>query len=137
MSTVGLVIAGCSVALALYAGLVIALIVAGHRTDARALAGFVPDCVVLFGRLLRDSRVSPARKLLLGALVLYLVMPLDLIPDFIPVVGQLDDAIVVAIALRLFLRGSGGELLTEHWPGPQRSGRMLLRLVGNTGTDPA
>ncbi len=62
----------------------------------RALVRFVPDCLVLFRRLAADPRVPRRRKLLLAALAGYLVFPLDLIPDFLPVIGQLDDAFVIA-----------------------------------------
>ena len=102
----------------------------GRRTDARAWAGFVPDCVILFTRLARDRRVSRRHKWLLVALVGYLSLPFDLIPDFIPVAGALDDAILVAIVLRTVLRKAGRELVREHWPGPQRSLDLMLRLAG-------
>ena len=117
-------------ALALYALAVLALVLAGRRTDARALAGFLPDCVVLLRRLLADPRVPRRHKLALGALVAYLAMPIDLVPDFIPVAGQLDDVILLALVLRRVLRGSGDALLGEHWPGPERSLAVLLRLAG-------
>jgi uncharacterized membrane protein YkvA (DUF1232 family) len=116
-------------ALALYAALVVVLIVAGRRQDARALAGFIPDCIVLFRRLLGDDRVPRRRKLLVGALIGYLAMPIDLVPDFIPVAGQLDDAIVVALVLRSLLRAGGPELLREHWPGPPSSLDVISRLA--------
>jgi uncharacterized membrane protein YkvA (DUF1232 family) len=96
----------------------------------RALAGFVPHCLILFRRLLGDARVSRLRKLMLVGVVGYLAFPLDLVPDFIPVLGQLDDALVVALALRALVRGAGPELLTEHWPGPDASLRTVLRLAG-------
>ena len=67
------------------------LIVAGRRPSVRDLARFIPDCVVLVSRLLRDPRVPLRHKLLLGALVGYLAMPFDIVPDFIPVAGHLDD----------------------------------------------
>jgi uncharacterized membrane protein YkvA (DUF1232 family) len=67
--------------------------------------------------------------LLVGALLAYLAMPFDLVPDFIPIAGQLDDAIVVALVLRSMLRSGGPELLREHWRGPQRGLDMLLRLA--------
>jgi|SRR5215207_2388194 len=119
-------------ALALYASLVIALIVAGRREDADAVAGFIPDCIVLFRRLLRDDRVPRRRKLLLAALIGYLVMPIDLVPDFIPVAGQLDDAIIVALVLRSVLRAGGPLLLREHWPGPASSLNAISRLAYGT-----
>ena len=116
-------------ALVLYAVAVAALLWAGRRTDAVALARFVPDCVVLFRRLLADDRLPRSRKLLLVPLLLYLVTPFDLVPDFIPVVGALDDAIIVALAFRVILRGAGPGLVRDHWPGPARSLELLLRLA--------
>ena len=79
--------------LAAYAAFVVFLFMLGRRGDARALAGFIPDCAVLVGRPLRDTRVPRRRKLLVLALLGYLSFPFDLVPDFIPVVGQLDDVI--------------------------------------------
>jgi uncharacterized membrane protein YkvA (DUF1232 family) len=113
----------------LYAALVIWLWLAGRRQDARAVASFVPDCVVLFRRLLGDARVPRRSKLLLAALIGYLAMPFDLIPDFIGIAGQLDDAIIVAIAVRGLLRASGPDLVREHWPGPASSLNVLMRLA--------
>ena len=101
-----------------YAGLVLALWVSGRRVEARAIGGFVPDCIVLFRRLIADPRVPARRKAALACLVAYLVSPIDLIPDFLPGIGQLDDAIAVAIVLRYVLRSGGASLLEEHWPGP-------------------
>ena len=82
--------------LAWYVALVAWLLLTGRRQDARALAGLVPDCLVLVRRLLADERVPRRRKLLLVGVLAYLAMPFDLVPDFIPVAGQLDDVIVVA-----------------------------------------
>ena len=104
--------------------------VAGRRDAARALAGFVPDCVILFRRLIGDRRVARRYKLLLVAVAGYLAMPIDLVPDFIPIAGQLDDAIIVALALRLVLRASGTGLVEEHWPGPASSLTVVMRLAG-------
>jgi uncharacterized membrane protein YkvA (DUF1232 family) len=126
-----LVAAGC-VMLA-YAAVLVALIGAGRRGDARDVARFVPDCIVLVRRLLGDPRVPRRHKLLLGALVGYLAFPFDLVPDFIPVAGYLDDALLVALTLRAVLRGTGGELLREHWPGPESSLALLPRFAGGDG----
>jgi uncharacterized membrane protein YkvA (DUF1232 family) len=98
-------------------------------TQARALAGFIPDCVVLLRRLMGDERVPRARKLQLAALVGYLALPVDLVPDFIPVAGQLDDAILVALVLRGVLRAAGPGLLEEHWPGPEAGAAVIRRLA--------
>ena len=112
-----------------YLALIAGLIVSGRRRHVRAVAWFVPDCVTLFRRLLADERIPRHSKILLGACVGYLAMPIDLVPDFVPVAGQLDDAIVVALALRLVLRAAGPELLVEHWPGPPSSLSALTRAV--------
>ena len=114
---------------AAYAAFVIWLLLAGRRQDARALVGFVPDCLILFRRLLSDDRLPRRNKLLLGALIAYLAMPFDLVPDFIPVAGQLDDALLVALVLRTVLRAGGPDLLREHWPGPTTSLNALARLA--------
>jgi hypothetical protein len=76
-------LAGIASLFLVYAALVVALVVAGQRTTARALAGFIPDCIVLFTRLLRDPRAPRRKKLLLVALIGYLALPFDLVPDFI------------------------------------------------------
>jgi uncharacterized membrane protein YkvA (DUF1232 family) len=121
-----LLLAGGSFA-ALWAGFVAWLYAVGRHTDARAVAGFIPDCIVLVSRLLRDERVPRRRKLLLVALTGYLALPFDLVPDFIPVAGQLDDVIIAALVLRHLVRTSGAALIREHWPGPDRSVEILLR----------
>jgi uncharacterized membrane protein YkvA (DUF1232 family) len=70
---------------------------------------------------------------LLVGLIGYLAMPIDLVPDFIPVAGQLDDAILVALVLRSLLRATGPELAREHWPGPPASLDVLLRATSSAG----
>ena len=121
---------GLAGALAVYLLAVLALVGAGRRTDARALAGFVPDCAVLLTRLLRDPRVPRGSKVLLAALIPYLALPFDLVPDFIPVAGQLDDAILVAFVLRRVVRRTDPGLIRELWPGPEAGLRLVLRLSG-------
>lgn len=130
-----LLVAAC--VLVIYAALAIALTVAGRWQAARDVAAFISDCVVLLRRLLGDPRVPRRHKLLLGALVGYLVLPIDLVPDFIPVAGHIDDAVVVALALRVLLRASDADLLREHWPGPESSLAVVLRLAGAGTPDQA
>ena len=113
---------------ALYVVAITALFLAGRRTDARALAGFVPDCLVLVKRLLGDARLPRRSRFGLAGAAAYLALPIDLVPDFLPVVGQLDDAIVLGLILRMVLRSAGETLLDEHWPGPP-PGREVLRRV--------
>jgi uncharacterized membrane protein YkvA (DUF1232 family) len=116
--------------LAVYAALIVSLVILGRRDDAHALATFIPDCIVLVTRLARDPRLPRRRKLLLLALVGYLALPFDLVPDFIPVAGQLDDAIIVALVLRHLIRAGGEPLIRELWPGPERPLALILRLAG-------
>jgi uncharacterized membrane protein YkvA (DUF1232 family) len=118
------------IALGLYVVAIAALIAAGRREDARALAGFIPDCLVLVSRLARDKRISRPRRAALVVVLGYLALPIDLVPDFLPGIGQLDDAVVLGLALRLIVRGGGTELVREAWPGPQASLILVLRAAG-------
>jgi uncharacterized membrane protein YkvA (DUF1232 family) len=131
------VLVGLGLTLVLYGLFIGALLVAGRRTDARALATFIPDCLVLFRGLVRDPRVPRSRKAMVVALIAYLAMPFDLVPDFIPVAGQLDDAIIVAVVLRTLVRSGGPELVREYWQGPQRSLDVIVRLAwGSAKSNP-
>ena len=112
--------------IALYLLVVGAFMIAGRRGIARAIAGFVPDCVVLFTRLLRDERLPRRDKYLVAALVPYLAMPFDLIPDFIPIAGQIDDAILVAIVIAYVCRRAGRQVIVELWPGSERGLQIIL-----------
>jgi len=76
-------------------------------------------------------------KVALALLVPYLASPIDLIPDFIPGLGQLDDALLVALALRYVLRRAGPAVVTEHWPGTPDGLRAIFRVVGEPAPRPA
>ena len=117
------------VAVIVYGLFVAGLALFGRKGDARALAGFIPDCIVLFRRLLADPRMPRRYRFVVIALLGYLALPFDVVPDFIPVAGQLDDAVVVALALRAILRGGGLEMIEQHWPGPRSSLSLILRLA--------
>ena len=121
---------GIAVLAVVYAAFVVGLVLAGRRSDARALATFIPDCIVLVTRLSRDPRVPRRRKLLLLALVGYLALPIDLVPDVIPVLGYADDAIVVALVLRSVVRRAGPDAIVRHWPGTPEGLAALQRLTG-------
>jgi len=101
-----------------YAALIVALVAGTRQWDVRVIARLVPHCAILFKRLLADPRVPRRWKIASGFALVYLAVPFDLVPDFIPVAGQLDDAILVALVLRGLLRSAGPLLLREHWPGP-------------------
>jgi uncharacterized membrane protein YkvA (DUF1232 family) len=96
----------------------------------RELARVVPELGTLFLRLARDRRVPLLRRLSLFVLGGYLASPIDLIPDFIPVVGHIDDAAIAAVVLRGVVRSAGREVVAEHWPGTARSLNVVLRLAG-------
>ena len=124
------------IGLLFYVGFVGFLYMRGRREDARAWAGFIPDCIVLGKRLLADSTVPRRAKVVMALLVAYLALPIDLVPDFIPVAGQADDAIVAALALRYTLRFVPPETMETHWPGPAASLRLVLRLAGKPRPQP-
>ena len=117
-----------------YAALMIALALGARQWDVRMLARLVPYCAILFKRLLGDSRVELRWKVISGLALVYLALPFDLVPDFIPVLGQLDDAILVALVLRGLLRNAGARVLREHWPGPAA---LLVPLERFAGLAPA
>ncbi|HET7507023.1 MAG TPA: YkvA family protein [Solirubrobacterales bacterium] len=118
-------------ALLLWAIALAALYAAGRRDAARALATFLPDSLVLVRRLLGDPTLSRSRKLALWGLLAYLALPIDLVPDFLPVVGQLDDAILAALTIRFVLRGAPTSRLAELWPGPPEGLAVIYRLAGD------
>jgi uncharacterized membrane protein YkvA (DUF1232 family) len=114
---------------AVWTVVVIVLVIAGRAILARELALLLPNLIRLFAGLLRDGRVPLRAKIVLGIAGVWLASPIDLIPDFIPVVGSLDDAIVAALALRFVLRTTDGAVVREHWRGDPATLERLLRLV--------
>jgi len=94
---------------------------------ARDLARFLPDCVTATRRLRRDPRVPRRAKVAVAFAGLWVLSPIDLIPEFLPVIGPLDDVIVVALALRYAARRVPREALLEAWPG---NPDMIQRLLG-------
>ncbi|HEY8793273.1 MAG TPA: DUF1232 domain-containing protein [Gaiellaceae bacterium] len=114
---------------ALWVVVIVGLLLLGRGRDARYAARFIPDCLVLFKRLLRDERVPRRAKIAVALLIPYLALPIDLIPDFIPIVGQLDDALLVLVTLGYVARTAGREVITELWPGSERALRVVLVLA--------
>lgn len=78
---------------------------------------FLPNMVKLLGRLLKDARVPGAEKALFVAAIVYFVMPVDLIPDIFPFIGQVDDIYVVALTLLRLVNRSDARVVREHWSG--------------------
>jgi len=91
------------------------------RTGAkRTLLGTIaqiPSYLRLMAGLITDPRVSALDKVLLGAAVAYVVMPIDLIPDFIPFIGQVDDVFILVLALRRLIANAGMNVIRDHWDG--------------------
>ena len=105
------------------------LVIVGRAVLARELALVLPNLIRLFAGLLRDGRVPLRAKIVLALATLWLASPIDLIPDFIPIAGQFDDAIVAALALRFILRTTDGAVVREHWHGDPATLERLLRIV--------
>ena len=94
---------------------------------ARDLATVLPACVTTMGRLRRDRRVPVRVKVVIAFAAVWVLSPIDLIPEFLPVIGPLDDVIVVALALRYAARNVPPAVLFEAWPADER---LLQRLIG-------
>ena len=116
--------------LGVYCAFLLLLVVLGKREQAGAWARFIPDSVLLFKRLLSDRRVPRSQKVLVAFVLVYLSIPFDLVPDFIPVAGQLDDAILVAFVLRSVLARAGPDVIRELWPGPRYSADVVSKWAG-------
>ena len=90
----------------------------------------LPDLVRLVRRLAADRELPRGVRVRLWLLLGYLLMPIDLVPDFVPVLGYADDAVVVALALRSVVRSAGADALARHWPGDQAGLDVVGRLAG-------
>lgn len=118
-------------AVLLWAALVgVLLLAAPSRELLRESLRILPDLLRLVSRLARDSSLPGGVRIRLWALLLYLALPVDLIPDFIPLLGYADDAIVVALVLRSVDRTAGPAPLDRHWPGTPQGLVAMHRLAG-------
>ena len=122
---------GIGIAVALWALVVLALIASGRRSRARELAALVPNLLLLFRGLLTDRRVPRGAKFWLVFAIAWIASPIDLVPEFIPIAGPFDDAIVAALVLRHLLRRTPRGVLFEHWRGNPDT---LARIVGGAAT---
>jgi uncharacterized membrane protein YkvA (DUF1232 family) len=100
---------------------------------AKELARFLPACVTTARRLRAHPAVPRRARLAVGFAGLWVLSPIDLIPEFLPVIGPLDDVVVVALALRYAARQVPREVLLEAWPGDRR---IIERLLGTPRTTP-
>jgi uncharacterized membrane protein YkvA (DUF1232 family) len=105
------------------------------EADVKQALRLLPDVVRLIKRLAADPDTPRGVRIRLVLLLGYLALPIDLIPDFVPVLGYADDAIMVAIILRSAMRRAGPDLLAKHWPGTPEGLTALKRLCGLNGEE--
>ena len=122
-------IVALAVAAAAWILAIVGLVIAGRRTHAKELALLIPNLLSLLRGLIHDPRVGRFDKFLLVVAVAWVASPIDLIPEFIPVFGPLDDVVVVALILRRLVRHAGPELVSDHWRGDPDLMRKILKLV--------
>ncbi|MEV4655161.1 YkvA family protein [Micromonospora sp. NPDC049301] len=119
--------------LVVWLALIAALLLAGRRYERPGLGEMLrllPDLLRLLKRLAGDKSLPGGVRVRLWLLLAYLAVPIDLIPDFIPVIGYADDAIIVALALRSVARRAGVQALGRHWPGSSAGLGAVLRAAG-------
>jgi uncharacterized membrane protein YkvA (DUF1232 family) len=117
--------------LAIWAVLVVAVWrLAPSQSTALDVVRLLPDVLRLAARLARDPVTPRSSRLALAGLALWIASPIDLIPEFLPVIGPLDDIVVAAIVLRWVGRRMGEDALRSHWPGTPEGFALVLRLLG-------
>lgn len=127
---IGVAVALAAAWLALLAALAIVRPRGGLLREALRL---LPDVLRLVRRLAADRGLPRGVRVRLALLLAYLALPIDLVPDFIPVLGYADDAIVVTLVLRSVVRRAGLEAVRRHWPGTDDGFAALSRLTGLPG----
>ncbi|MBW6440254.1 DUF1232 domain-containing protein [Actinoplanes hulinensis] len=134
METAWKILIGAGLGLvAVWLALIVALLLAGRRYERPGLGEMLrllPDLLRLLKRLAADAGLPRGVRVRLWLLLAYLAVPIDLIPDFIPVIGYADDAIIVALALRSVARRAGRQALHRHWPGTPAGLAAVLRAAG-------
>ena len=118
------------IVVAVWVAAIAALWFFGRKFAARQLTRAIPDLAALTRGLIGDPRVPLGSKLLVGGALLWLVSPIDLVPEFIPVLGPLDYVIVVGLVLRHLIKQAGPEVVQDHWRGEPRVLRTALRVAG-------
>src|SRR5438128_6243538 len=106
------------------------LFAAGRRLAAKELATLLPNLLLLFRGLIKDPRVPAGSKALLGLAIVWVVSPIDLVPEFLPVIGPLDDAVMAALVLRHVIKRAGRDVVAEHWRGDPATLAIILRVAG-------
>jgi uncharacterized membrane protein YkvA (DUF1232 family) len=116
-----------AIVLVLYLALVVALFLSGRKLAAKELATLLPNLIRLFRDLVKDPCVPRGAKIVLAVAGIWLISPIDLLPEFIPVLGPLDDAVVAALALRYLIRRAGLDVVREYWGGDPATLAAILR----------
>ncbi len=128
-----LAIATGSGLLGVWLAMIAALYVVGRRHHDRMsftdVVRLLPDVIRLLHRLAADPTLPRGLRIRLGLVIGYLLMPIDLVPDFIPIVGYADDLIIVAVVLRSVIRSAGAGALDRHWPGTPDGLTALKRIA--------
>ncbi|HET6708258.1 YkvA family protein [Amycolatopsis sp.] len=113
-----------------WAALIVALVVVRPRGGLlREALRLLPDVLRLVRRLAADKSLPRGVRIRLGLLLAYLALPIDLVPDFVPVLGYADDAIIVSAVLRSVVRRAGPDAVRAHWPGTEDGFAALARLT--------
>lgn len=110
---------------------------AHRQVTAREALRLLPDVLRVLRRLAADAGLPRGLRVRLVLLLGYLLLPVDLVPDFIPVLGYADDAVIVALALRSVTRRAGPDALARHWPGTPDGLHVVQRLAGIAETSTA
>lgn len=125
----------------LFAWLVLVGYLLAHRPNegaAREVLRVLPDTVRLVKRVAADRTLPRGVRTRLWLLLAYLAFPLDLVPDFVPVIGYADDVVIVGAVLRSVIRRSGADAVRRHWPGTEEGLAVLWRAAGlpRDGSEP-
>ena len=121
---------GALALLAIWLVAVAVLLLMGRKTLARELITLLPNLIRLFRGLLSDARVPRSSKVLLVLGALWLASPIDLIPEFLPGIGAIDDAVIAGLVLRHVVKRAGPDVVRDHWLGDPRTIGVLLRAAG-------
>jgi uncharacterized membrane protein YkvA (DUF1232 family) len=123
------IVVALSLAVAWLAFVAFVFVARPEQTTLRDAMRLLPETLRLVRNIARDRTIPRRTRWLVWALVAYLALPIDLVPDFVPVVGYADDAILVTLVLRHVMRRAGPEKLREHWPGSDDGLASLQRLL--------
>ncbi|HKP12875.1 MAG TPA: DUF1232 domain-containing protein [Blastocatellia bacterium] len=103
------------------------------KKKLRELLLFVPNLMKLLHALLKDPRVSRADKAILAGVIMYVIVPIDVIPDFVPFVGMVDDSYLIAISLLRLLNRANKQVVLDHWKGTVDI-KQLVENIANIAT---